>query len=164
MELDSVILDYFKYSLIKRPVDFVSNINLSDRLILSEVGLPNGVLDFSFTGNLYMKSHNELIIGKTLDNEDISLRLDSEIITKGEDSFLAQSLSNFVRQLYAYDHLWKVLIKNEVYGKYREDKNHKKYAKELESQLLQIDSNLLQKDKVYFWGSLIEDIDFGIVG
>lgn len=164
MAFDTVIVDYFKSSLIKRQIDFSCNIDFADRQSLSEIGLPNGILDFNFTEKLYLKSNTELIIGKTADNENISLRLDSKIITKAEDSFLAQSLANFVRQLYVYDHLWKVLITNDVYGKYREDRNHKKYARKLEAQLLQIDSELLQKDKIYFWGSLIEDIDFGIVG
>ncbi len=66
-------------------------------------------------------------------------------------------------QLYTYDHLWKNDIPKQKFGEYREDSNHKNYAQFLGTELLKIDENLLKNDNG-LWASLIEDIEFGIVG
>ena len=165
MILDELLIEYFKPILKPRVLSVDSDkITSEDRIILTEIGLPNGILDFDFGGNIVLKSNLELIIGVALDGSPIMLHLSSREIIKNGDCFLAASLSNLVKQLYVYDHLWNVSIKNSELGNYREDRNHKKYAKLLESQLLEIDGDLLENDNRYFWGSLIEDIDFGIVG
>ena len=79
-------------------------------------------------------------------------------------SFISKSLKNLIQQLYIYDSLWKIDIPQEKFGNYRDNCNHKKYAEFLKTELLKIDEDLLKNDTGYFWGSLIEDIEFGIVG
>jgi hypothetical protein len=167
MLIENSIINYFKQTLIIREVssDIFENLSIENFTILSEIGIPNGVLDFEFTNELVLKSKNELIVGKTHYKSNIVLLIDSgKIIKDDNNSFLANSLSNFIKQMFTYDYLWNVLIKEAKMGHYRENKNHKKYAKFLEDELLKIDINLLVDDENYFWGALIEDIEFGIVG
>jgi hypothetical protein len=167
MKINENIINYFGSRLIRRSVNLdISNSIENDNLyILSEIGLPNKVLDFEFTNEIEFNAQNEVIIGKTYASEDIVLNIVSNKIVRSNDNcFLANSLENYLKQLYTYDHLWEITIKESHFGKYRENKNHTKYAKYLETQLLKIDPELLRNDSSFFWGSLIEDIEFGVVG
>lgn len=159
------IKSYFDSNLIKREIDSNLSQKLTDEefFVLSQVGLPNGVLDYEFTNDLYALSKSEIIIGKTISNNDLILNLKSREIRRDDQLFISKSLKNLLLQLYIYDFLWKIDIPQQKFGNYREDKNHKKYAKFLETELLKIDENLLKSDNG-LWSSLIEDIEFGIVG
>jgi|GEM_PF-6770232 len=156
---------YFDSNLIKREI----NLNLSQKLtdeeivVLSQIGMPNGVLDYEFTNDFYALSESEIIIGKTIYNNDLILNLKSREIKRDDQLFISKSLKNLLLQLYIYDSLWEIDIPQQKFGNYREDKNHKKYAKFLETELLKIDENILKSDNG-LWKSLIEDIEFGIVG
>ncbi|TRX33231.1 hypothetical protein FNW52_15850 [Flavobacterium sp. ZT3R18] len=161
------IINHFKSFLVKRVLkpNIMAKLSVEDKLIITEIGLPNKILDFQFTNDLQFKSKSELIIGKTYNKQDILLIIESGNIVKDEDNcFLAKSLKNLILQLYTYDYLWKVIIPEAKFGNYRENYNHKKYAQFLENELLKIDPYLLENDNKYFWGSMIEDIEFGIVG
>ena len=167
MMINENIINYFGSRLIRRSVnlDISNSIRNEDSYLLTEIGLPNKVLDFEFTDQIEFNAQNEVIIGKTYASEDIVLNIVSNKIVRFNDNcFLANSLENYLKQLYTYDHLWEITIKESHLGKYRENKNHVKYAKYLETQLLKIDPELFRNDTSFFWGSLIEDIEFGIVG
>ncbi|SNR72567.1 hypothetical protein [Flavobacterium sp. ov086] len=167
MIFENQILNYFGPNLIKRDINFIINETLTQEeiVIITEIGLPNTILDFNFTTNISLLSPSEIVIGKVHSENSIILNLESRNITKNNlNCFLAKSLKHLVLQLYTYDHLWKNVIPNKHFGNYRENSNFKKYAKFLEAQLLEIDPDLLKNDNAYFWGSLIEDIEFGIIG
>lgn len=160
------IKEYFKYHLSSREIglDISERVTVEDRKILMEIGLPNKVLDFDFTLPIILKNTDELVIGY-LETREVILNLKSRIIYVKEVSFfIAKNLKNLLYQLYVYDYLWNVMIENNRLGKYRSDKNHFKYAKYLENELLKIDSSLLVKDNSYYWGAKIEDIELGIIG
>ena len=166
MTFENKIIEYFSSNLIKRVVDFNLSQELTneDNLIISNIGLPNDILEFQFVNDISLLSKSEIIIGKTSNNSNIILNLESRKITRDSNLFLSKSLKNLILQLYIYDILWKIDIPQKNFGNYRDNYNHKKYAKFLEMELLQIDRDLLKNDNGYFWGSLIEDIEFGIVG
>lgn len=167
ININENITNYFGSRLIRRSVnlDISNSIRHEDSYLLTEIGLPNKVLDFEFTNEIKFNAQNEVIFGKTYASEDIVLNIGSSKIVRSNDNcFLANSLENYLKQLYTYDHLWEITIKESHFGKYRENKNHTKYAKYLETQLLKIDPELLINDTNFFWGSLIEDIEFGVVG
>ncbi len=156
---------YFDSNLIKREIDLNLSQKLTDEeiVVLSQIGMPNGVLDYEFTNDFYALSESEIIIGKTISNNDLILNLKSREIRRDDQLFISKSLKNLLLQLYIYDSLWEIDIPQQKFGNYREDKNHKKYAKFLETELLKIDENILKSDNG-LWTSLIEDIEFGIVG
>ncbi|MNS36882.1 hypothetical protein D3C72_690820 [compost metagenome] len=108
-------------------------------------------------------SKSEIIIGKTLSNNNLILDLESRKIKRDDQLFISKSLRSLILQLYIYDCLWENDIPQQKLGNYREDKNHRNYAKFLETELLKIDENILKSDNG-LWSSLIEDIEFGIVG
>lgn len=167
MIFESKLIEYFNSTLNKRHIEFNIKEKLieEDIVIISEIGLPKNVLDFYFVNDIYLLSSSEVIIGKTNYESNVVLNLESRNILKdSDDCFLAKSLKKLVLQLYVYDYLWKKVIPNNDFGIYRENSNYKKYAKFLEAELLKIDPDLLKNDNGYFWGSLIEDIEFGIVG
>jgi hypothetical protein len=167
MIFENKIIKYFSSNLIKRDIKLIVSETLAkeDNLIISEIGLPNNILDFHFLNEIDLLSRSEVIIGKTSYEGNIILNLESRNIIKDNKScFLAKSLKHLVYQLYVYDYLWKSVIPNNEFGNYREDYNYKKYAGFLERELLKIDQDLLKNDNGYFWGSIIEDIEFGIVG
>ncbi|WP_347051776.1 hypothetical protein [Flavobacterium olei] len=165
MMFESKITKYFNNKLVKRIIELNLSEKLTDEenLIISKIGLPNGVLDFQFINDIFLLSKTEIKIGNTFYN-NIILDTTSKMIIRDDAVFLSKSLKNLVLQLYAYDSLWQIIIPEKKFGNYREDRNHKKYAQFLESELLKIDQDLLKNDNGYFWGSLIEDIEFGIVG
>lgn len=156
---------HFGSNLIKREIAPQISQKLTDEeiLILSQIGLSNGVLDFQFTDDLCELSESEIVIGKTLSNNNLILDLESREIKRDGQFFISKSLKNLIIQLYTYDNLWENDITQQKFGNYRKDSNHKKYAKFLETELLKIDENLLKSDNG-LWTSLIEDIEFGIVG
>lgn len=166
MIFENKIIEYFSSNLIKRAIDFNLSQELTneDNLIISNIGLPNDILEFQFVNDISLLSKSEIIIGKTSYNSDIILNLESRKITRDNNLFISKSLKNLVLQLFIYDTLWKIEIPQKKFGNYRDNYNHKKYAKFLEMELLHIDPDLLKNDNGYFWGSLIEDIEFGIVG
>lgn len=167
MIFENRIVEYFSVNMIKRDLKFTISEILTeeDNLIISKIGLPNDVLDFHFENDISLLSKSEAIIGNVSYNGNVILNLKSRnIIKDNENCFLAKSLKHLVLQLYIYDYLWKNVIPNNDFGLYRENSNYKKYAKFLERELLKIDQDLLKNDNGYFWGSLIEDIEFGIVG
>jgi hypothetical protein len=167
MIFENKIIEYFSTKLIKRELKFTISeiLTKEDNLIISEIGLPNDVLDFHFVNEICLLSKSEAIIGNTSYDCNVILNLKSRnIIKENSNFFLAKSLKHLVLQLYVYDCLWNNVIPNNDFGPYRENSNHKKYAKFLERELLKIDQDLLKNDNGYFWGSLIEDIEFGIVG
>ncbi|WP_264551419.1 hypothetical protein [Flavobacterium sp. N2038] len=159
------IVSHFDSNLIKREIASGISQKLTDEeiSIISHIGLPNGVLDFQFTENLCLMSESKIIIGKTASDSNLILDLKSRKIITDDNLFISKSLKNLILQLYTYDRLWKINISQKTFGNYREDSNHKKYAKFLETELLQIDEGLLKNDNG-LWLSLIEDIEFGIVG
>ncbi|MNK64939.1 hypothetical protein D3C87_842240 [compost metagenome] len=159
------ITSHFNSNLIKREIDTRISQKLTDEeiLIISQIGLPNGILDFQFTDDIYALSKSEIIIGKTLSNNNLILDLESRKIKRDDQLFISKSLRSLILQLYIYDCLWENDIPQQKLGNYREDKNHRNYAKFLETELLKIDENILKSDNG-LWSSLIEDIEFGIVG
>lgn len=166
MIFENKIIEYFGSNLIKRLVEFNLSQELTqeDNLIISNIGLPNDILELQFDNDILLLSKSEIIIGKTSYNSNIILNLESRKIMRDGSLFLSKSLKNLVLQLYVYDTLWKIDIPQKKFGNYRDNHNHKQYAKFLEMELLKIDKDLLKNDTGYFWGSLIEDIEFGIVG
>ncbi|MBE8723986.1 hypothetical protein [Flavobacterium hungaricum] len=166
MVLENKIIEHFGSCLVKREIDtsLMQILTEEEIYLLSKIGLPNNCQDFEFTNSLVLLTTSELLIGNTAYNDPVILNLESRKIFRGSDFFLAQSLKNFVCQLYVLDTLWKIDIPQQKLGDYRENHNHKKYAAVLETKLLDIDPDLLKNDLGYFWGSLIEDIESGIVG
>lgn len=164
-KFENKIVEHFGTSLTKRKIDSPISYKLTDEenLILSKVGLPNTILDFQFIDTISFLSESEITIGK-LEHNNITLHLDSKKIIRDDTVFLAKSVKNFLLQMYTYDFLWKTTIPEKTLGHYRENSNYKKYARLLETELLKTDPDLLKNDNGYFWGSLIEDIEFGIVG
>lgn len=156
---------HFHSILMKREIDTRISQKLTDEeiLIISQVGLPNGILDFQFTDDIYALSESEIVIGKTLSNCNLILDLEFRKIKREDQLFISKSLTNLIFQLYTYDRLWTNEIPQQKFGHYREDSNHKKYANFLETELLKIDKDILKSDNG-LWTSLIEDIEFGIVG
>jgi hypothetical protein len=93
MKINENIINYFGSRLIRRSVNLdISNSIENDNLyILSEIGLPNKVLDFEFTNEIELQ--NEVIIGKTYASEDIVLNIVSNKIVRSNDNcFLVQCL------------------------------------------------------------------------
>jgi hypothetical protein len=167
MAIDTQMINYFGSRLIRRYVksDISNSIGEKNLYILTGIGLPCDVLDFEFKDEIKLDSNKDTIIGKTSNGEDVLMIKNSgKIIRSNDGCFFANSLENYFKQLYAYDYLWQILIKESHLGKYRENKNHAKYASHIKAQLLEIDPELLLSDLNYFWGALIEDIEFGIVG
>lgn len=161
--IENYIINYFKPILVTRSLDLGLPISNENKFTLTRVGLPNGILDFQFTENIYLISNYELLIGKNISEDYIVLNIESgNILKRSNQCFLAESLDDFIKQLFTYDYLWNVVVKMALLGDYRD--NHKKYAFFLETELLKINDKLLENDNCYFWGSLIEDIEFGIVG
>ena len=160
--IEDIILTYFNNILVKRAINFNVKLSDEDRNLITKIGIPNNLLDMNFLVDLYLKSKNELVIGYTYYKDEIILNLDSEnIVFNNQQGYLAKSLENFIRQLYIYDNLWKNIISEAKFGNYYD--NHQKYAFFLQEELLKIDIDLLKNDTSYFWGSRIEDINFGIV-
>ncbi|KAF2338998.1 hypothetical protein [Flavobacterium ginsenosidimutans] len=166
MIIENKVIEHFGSNLIIRAIEFSLSQKLTkeEELIISSIGLPSNILNFEFVDNISLLSESEIIIGKTSYNSNIILNLKSRVITRDNEIFISKSLKNLVLQLYTYDHLWTIDIPEKKFGNYREDSNHKKYAKYLEIELLKIDSDLFKNDNGYLWGSLVEDIEFGIVG
>lgn len=166
MTFENKITEYFSSNLITRTIDenLSQDLTYEDNLIISQIGLPNDILSFQFTDAICLLSKSEIIIGKTSYDSNIILNLESGNIMRDHDLFISKSLKNLIQQLYIYDSLWKIDIPQEKFGNYRDNCNHKKYAEFLKTELLKIDEDLLKNDTGYFWGSLIEDIEFGIVG
>lgn len=166
MILENTIIEHFGSSLVKRNIelDLYQLLTEEENFILSKIGMPNNCMDFQFSNSLSLLTESELLIGKTASYDPLILNLKSRKVLRNHDFFLASSLKNFVLQLYTFDSLWKIDIPQKKLGDYRVNHNHKKYAVSLKTKLLDIDPNLLEKDLGYFWGSFIEDIEFGIVG
>ncbi len=160
------IEEYFQCNLLKRGIalDLCKYLISEDSFILTKVGLPNNILNYDFTNSIELKKTDELIIG-TLEGKSIIINLTNRNVYLSDNSFyLAKNVRCFLYQLYTYDYMWNVMIAKSQLGKYRENSNFLKYAKYLEEELLKIDSELLMNDNSYYWGALIEDIEFGIVG
>ncbi|MFH7015482.1 hypothetical protein [Flavobacterium sp. FlaQc-47] len=166
MIFESKIINHFESNWIKRDIKSPINqaLTVNDITLISEIGLPNDILDFNFTNEIYSLSLTEIVIGNTYNGGIIILNTQSGNITKDNNCFLANSLHQLVLQLYVYDNLWKNIIPNKDFGNYRENHNHKKYAQFMEQELLKIDPDLLNNDTHYFWSAFLEDIESGIVG
>lgn len=163
MILDRNITDYFNDKLIRRTLPQNIYINEEDKEIIEKVGLPDNAMDFSFDIPPSIFEGKKLLLGKQIGSENVFIDLLTRKVLKGENkTFLAKNLKNFISQLFVFEQLWSTEIKNKTLGEYRE--NHEKYARLLEKRLLLVDDQLLLNDNGYFWGSYIEDIEFGIVG
>lgn len=159
---DKIIEKHFNNILIKRIVnsEISSKLNREDIYFISEFGLPNNILDFNFSEPIKNYKCNEIVIGFL--NEEIILNTNNRIIYKEKPNFyLAKNIKNFIYQLFTIDFFWKEIVTNELLGSY--DLNHKIYASFLEKKLKEIDEELFLNDSAYFWGSLIESIEFGII-
>lgn len=162
------IIQFFEPILVRRdiPETVRGVLNEQDIAIITKIGMPGGIMDLDFTSAIDFNTNGDVVLEKNHYEKDIVLVPSSGNIWRmgPTPSYMARSLANLIRQLYVYDHLWKVVIPEMQFGNYRENRNHKKYAAFLEAELLKIDPELLEKDVVYFWGGFIEDIDHGIVG
>lgn len=160
---NKLIKSFFGEKLIKRdvPKQVKNLLDEEDINILSELGMPENVLDCTFSSPI-SKNENGLLIGKLHDDDIFIDLVGKEIFVNDKSFFLARSLRILVLQLYLIESFWKDFVKNNKLGNYQQ--NHKNYAKYLETSLQDIDQELFEKDNSYFWGAMIEDIELGVVG
>ena len=154
---------FFKDALIKRniPEDCSAKLSSTAIHILSDCGLPCKQFDFSFENKLLLKNNKELIVGN-LGGEIVLNFYTGHLYLVNEDFFLASSLENLLFQIYSLSFFWQEIVGKQKFGNYQT--NHEVYAFELSKMLLSIDKYLLINDNAYYWGSIIEDIENGIVG
>ena len=53
---------------------------------------------------------------------------------------------------------------NKRKGDIKDSANRRLYVKILEENLKKVDGKLFEKDNSYFWGGMLESIEFGIIG
>lgn len=157
---------FFNRNLIKRDLDknISMIINKKDLFFISEFGIPETeIFDFKFNQlEIVQKGNDKLVIG--LWNSD---SIDYNIKTREVSSngiFLSASIENLLLQIYEVDIFWKELWAIKELGDTTVLQNRIDYVNWLTIRLKKIDSNLLESDNGYFWGSILESIEFGIIG
>lgn len=134
-----------------------------DKEVISEIGLPSSQLDIDFNVPIEEMPNGLWALGKFPYGEVVSFDPKARTVyLDDEDYFLASSVKNLLLQIYEIENFWKNTVVSAPLGPYRE--HHEQYSKLLEQRLLAIDPELLEKDTHYYWGSMLEDIEFGIVG
>lgn len=166
MELEKHRLEnLFDGRMIKRdiPLDLIRFIHQEDREAICKIGLPNGSeLEYEFDHPIESDG-SQWIIGKFHRGSNINYNPISRSVTAfATNGFLADSVKNLLLQIYEIENFWKNTVVDAPLGAFRE--HHKEYAKLLEKRLLAIDPELHEKDNNYYWGSMLEDIELGIVG
>ncbi len=150
-------LEFVKKSV---PELYVEQLGKENVYVLSKIGLPRKILDFSFDNKLGVKE--ECLILGHWGEEPVICDMKLTAIYAGSSHFyLAKSVMNLLSQLLTIEYFWTKIVGENKFGSYRE--NLKLYASFLEKSLLEIDKDLLKNDNSYFWGAMIEDIEHGIV-
>ncbi len=145
------------------PEQLAQIIDLEDGEVISVIGLPNSQLDIDFTIPIEKLPNGHWTIGKFPYGEIVSYDpIARTVYMDGEEYFLAASVKNLLLQICELENFWKSTVLLAPLGAYRD--HHKEYAQMLEERLLAIDPQLLEKDSHYYWGSMLEAIEFGIVG
>jgi hypothetical protein len=89
--------------------------------------MPNGVMDLAFISAIDFNANGDVVLERNDYAKDIVLIASTGNIWRvgPTHGYVARSLTNLVKQLYVYDHLWKVVIPEMHFGNYREDRSHK---------------------------------------
>lgn len=165
MDKNNIVASLFSEKLIKRSVDefIAKKINAEDLFFLQSLGIPN-TEDFLFDSKIeYISEIDKIKIGTIVNNEYIIYDYSNRNVSVNDsNTFLASSIKNFVYQITEMEIFWGNTFKFHQLGDTLT--NRKVYSKHLEDKLREIDTFLFEKDVSYYWGSLIESIEFGIIG
>ncbi len=164
--LNDLVVSIFGENLMIRRVDalIATKINFEDLFFIEQLGMPN-TDNFTFNSKVEYLPDIKCVKLGTMGKEFIVYNyISREVYLKDSNIFLASSIKNFVYQLAEVELFWKDTWLIKPFGETKNSLNRRFYSEYLENKLKEIDFYLFEKDLGYYWGSMIESIELGIVG
>ncbi|RFS16936.1 hypothetical protein [Emticicia sp. C21] len=146
------------------------------KYFLYEFGLPNSTwFSFEFTNSeIYNAEYNILNIGnngRKFNGEIasyIGIDLNSNEIVmfynfaENEKCFLGLSLKHFILTMFEFEMFTKEICVKKYFGEIHSQEK-KSYLEYLNYRLLQLDKDFYANDRSYYWGSILEGMEQGVV-